>query len=58
MIPDNIAQLKPSGYDHFMAHVMADRHPAVCLVDRDLLRQLGAYVDALEHEVASQGSFY
>jgi hypothetical protein len=39
---------RPAGLDLFAAHVLADDAPAVVPIDRALIRELLAYVAALE----------
>jgi len=47
---------RPRGLDEFEALVMADRQPAVCIIDRDLIRALLRYLRWLETQV--EGSFW
>jgi len=47
---------RPPGLELFEALVMCDEHPAVCIIDRDLMRALLRYVRHLEAE--AEGSFW
>jgi hypothetical protein len=47
---------RPNGLDEFEAHVMASNYPAICMIDRDLVRELLRYLRRLEAEAA--GSFW
>jgi hypothetical protein len=46
----------PQGLELFEALVMVDEHPAVCIIDRDLMRSLLRYVRWLEAQ--TEGSFW
>ena len=48
---------RPPGLELFEALVTCDEHPAVCIIDRDLMRALLRYVRHLEAEVV-EGSFW
>jgi hypothetical protein len=49
----------PPGLADWEAYVMASDAPAVCIMDRDLVRALLRYVRRLERDVAvAEGSFW
>jgi len=49
---------RPPNLSEFEAVVMAAEAPAVCMIDRELMRAMFRYLRRLEREVLEQGWFW